>query len=91
MSIFCRGRGIVESRQPTRNIQSKNWHPFEKEQDRVTYIFGSEDVLIAREGGGLQSLELMAIAVAAYVWLRWPRAMQIIWYSYDGCTIDIVR
>ena len=68
MSIFRRGRGIVESRQPTRNIQSKNWHPFEKEQDRVTYMFGSDRGCPYREGGGLQLLELMASAVCVF-WL----------------------
>jgi hypothetical protein len=74
VSIFRRGRGIAGSRLPTRNIQSKNWHPCCKKntrQYRVTYIFGSGKDLEGRAGGGLHSLEGEVIAVC---WLRWCAA-----------------
>ena len=49
VSFFCRGCGIAGSRLPTRNIQSKNWHPVAKKvHDRVTYIFGSGKDLVGR-------------------------------------------
>ena len=84
MSIFGRGRGAVGSRQPTRNIQSENWHPFEKEQDRVTYIFGSEGrrIAIARVDGECCCGGVVAVA---------PRhANHMVSYSYDGCTIPSI-